>query len=61
MKDSHKHKCWEKRQVNKDTLVWDYLHKFEKVEKTVISQGKNVEEMTMAELDAVWDSIKHEN
>ena len=37
-----------------------FIDRFEKVEKTVISQGKNVEEMTMAELDAVWDSIKHE-
>jgi tetrapyrrole methylase family protein/MazG family protein len=37
-----------------------FIDRFEKVEKTVISQGKNVEEMTMAELDSVWDSIKHE-
>ena len=31
MKDSHKYKCWKKRQVKtKNTLVWDYLHKFDK-------------------------------
>lgn len=36
-----------------------FIDRFEKVEKTVISQGKNVEEMSMEELDAVWDSLKH--
>jgi hypothetical protein len=29
------------------------------VENVVIAQGKNVEDMTMTELDEVWDSIKH--
>jgi tetrapyrrole methylase family protein/MazG family protein len=36
-----------------------FIDRFEKVEKTVISQGKNIEEMNMEELDAVWDSLKH--
>ena len=36
-----------------------FIDRFEKVEKYVNSQGKNVEEMTMPELDAVWDEIKH--
>ena len=36
-----------------------FIDRFEKVEKIVISQGKNVEELTMTELDAVWDEIKH--
>ncbi len=37
-----------------------FLDRFEKVENAVLSQGKTVEEMTMSELDAVWNSIKHE-
>ena len=36
-----------------------FIDRFEKVEKYVNSQGKNVEEMTMPELDTVWDEIKH--
>ena len=36
-----------------------FIDRFEKVEKYVNLQGKNVEEMTMPELDAVWDEIKH--
>lgn len=38
-----------------------FIDRFEKVENAVIAQGKNVENMTMTELDEVWDSIKHEN
>lgn len=37
-----------------------FIDRFEKVEKTVISTGKNVEELSMAELDEIWDSIKHQ-
>ncbi len=37
-----------------------FLDRFEKVENAVLSQGKNVENMTMPELDEVWDSIKHQ-
>jgi tetrapyrrole methylase family protein/MazG family protein len=36
-----------------------FIDRFEKVEKTVLKQGKSVENMTMTELDEVWDSIKH--
>ncbi|MBR3879206.1 MAG: nucleoside triphosphate pyrophosphohydrolase [Clostridia bacterium] len=36
-----------------------FLDRFEKVENAVLGQGKNVEDMTMTELDEVWDSIKH--
>lgn len=36
-----------------------FIDRFEKVENAVISQGKTVENMTMSELDEVWDSIKH--
>ena len=37
-----------------------FIDRFEKVEKIVISMGKTVEELSMPELDAIWDSIKHE-
>ena len=37
-----------------------FIYRFEKVEKIVNAQGKNVEEMTMEELDGVWDIIKHQ-
>ena len=38
-----------------------FIDRFETVEKCVIEQGKNVENMSMTELDAIWDSIKHKN
>ncbi len=38
-----------------------FLDRFEKVEKAVIAQGKNVEDLSMTELDEVWDTIKREN
>ena len=37
-----------------------FLDRFEKVENAVIAQGKNVEDLSMTELDEVWDTIKHE-
>ena len=37
-----------------------FIDRFEKVENAVIAQGKSVENLSMTELDAVWDSIKHE-
>jgi uncharacterized protein YabN with tetrapyrrole methylase and pyrophosphatase domain len=36
-----------------------FIDRFEKVENAVLSEGKQVENMTMPELDAVWDKIKH--
>ena len=36
-----------------------FLDRFEKVENAVLEQGKNVENLTMTELDEVWDGIKH--
>ena len=36
-----------------------FIDRFEKVENAVLEQGKRVENMTMTELDEVWDSIKH--
>ena len=36
-----------------------FINRFEAVECAVIAQGKNIEEMSMTELDAVWDDLKH--
>ena len=36
-----------------------FIDRFEKVENAVLEQGRNVENMTMTELDEVWDGIKH--
>ena len=36
-----------------------FIDRFEMVENYVTGQGENVEELTMPELDAVWDNIKH--
>ena len=36
-----------------------FIDRFSKVEKAVVEQGKNVENMSRTELDEVWDSIKH--
>ena len=37
-----------------------FIDRFEKVEKIVNSRGENVENLTMFQLDEVWNSIKHE-
>ena len=36
-----------------------FINRFEMVENCVLEQGKQVENLTMTELDAVWDNIKH--
>lgn len=36
-----------------------FIDRFEQVENAVLSQGKNIETMTMPELDAIWDEMKH--
>ena len=36
-----------------------FIHRFEAVENAVLQSGKNIEEMSMTELDAVWDDLKH--
>ena len=36
-----------------------FIDRFEKVENAVLNEGKEVENMTMEELDAVWDRVKH--
>jgi len=38
-----------------------FISRFEKVENEVISQNKNIKEMDIVELDAIWDEIKHKS
>ena len=37
-----------------------FIDRFEKVENAVTAAGKDMETLTMAELDEIWDEIKHE-
>ena len=37
-----------------------FIDRFEKVENAVIEAGTDMETLTMAELDAIWDTIKHQ-
>ena len=36
-----------------------FIDRFEQVETAVLSAGKDMQTLTMAELDAIWDDIKH--
>jgi tetrapyrrole methylase family protein/MazG family protein len=38
-----------------------FIDRFESVENYVSERGQKVEELTMPELDAVWDALKHKN
>ena len=38
-----------------------FIDRFERVENAVLENGKSMDEMTMSELDAIWDEIKHKN
>lgn len=35
-----------------------FIDRFEKIENAVIAEGKNINELSMAELDAIWDKNK---
>ena len=35
-----------------------FIDRFERVENKTLEAGKNIEEMSMSELDAIWDKIK---
>ena len=37
-----------------------FIDRFEKVENAVMAAGKDMETLSMAELDKIWDGIKHE-
>lgn len=36
-----------------------FIARFEKLENEVKKEGKNLEEMTLSEMDEIWDKIKH--
>lgn len=36
-----------------------FIDRFERIEKEVLEQGKDINSMKMSELDAIWDRIKH--
>jgi tetrapyrrole methylase family protein/MazG family protein len=36
-----------------------FINRFEKLENKVVKAGKNLEEMTLSEMDEIWDRIKH--
>lgn len=38
-----------------------FINRFEKLENMVTDAGKNIEEMSMTELDAIWNENKHKN
>ena len=35
-----------------------FINRFEKLENEVVKAGKNLEEMTLAEMDEIWDEVK---
>ncbi len=37
-----------------------FIDRFEVVENAVLAEGKQMDELTMPELDAIWDRIKHQ-
>ena len=38
-----------------------FIDRFERVENAVLDAGKDMETLTMAELDEIWDGIKHKH
>ena len=36
-----------------------FISRFDRIEKEVLEQGKDIKSMTMPELDAIWNKIKH--
>ena len=38
-----------------------FITRFESVENAVLASGKEMESMTMPELDAIWDELKHKS
>ena len=36
-----------------------FISRFNTIENEVLAQGRDIKEMTMPELDAIWDKIKH--
>lgn len=54
-----------KLSINPERALGDatdkFIGRFEKVENEVISEGKNIGELGMDELDAIWDKIKQKS
>ncbi len=38
-----------------------FINRFEMLENITMQQGKNINSMSMSELDAIWDEYKHKN
>ena len=38
-----------------------FIERFTKMEKQALSEGKPLAEMTLGEMDAIWNSIKKQN
>ncbi|MBE6597429.1 MAG: nucleoside triphosphate pyrophosphohydrolase [Ruminococcaceae bacterium] len=38
-----------------------FINRFEKIENAVIDEGKDIKDLPMTELDAIWDKIKEKN
>lgn len=36
-----------------------FIDRFEKLERAVMAEGKDIEKLSMAELDTIWDTVKH--
>ncbi len=37
-----------------------FIHRFTQMEQQALSEGKNIQEMTLQEMDAIWESIKRQ-
>jgi len=38
-----------------------FLARFSRIEQQAASEGKQLTELTLEEMDAIWNRIKHEN
>jgi XTP/dITP diphosphohydrolase len=38
-----------------------FIQRFTGMEEKALSEGKNLQNMTLAEMDAIWNSIKKQN
>jgi len=36
-----------------------FIHRFTQMEKKAMQNGKNLDTMTLGEMDAIWNTIKH--
>jgi len=52
-------KCNIESEVSLNKATDKFINRFSELEAIVISQGKNIADMSMQELDAIWDENKH--